>query len=750
MRYSNNIQPYIASSQDRLSDILEKINENRSRLVFIVTEKFELSGTLSDGDIRRWLIGPNELNLDASAEMVMNRNCKYGKIGQTEEEIEKDFVDGIDCIPIVDDNGHIMKLLFKGEMGFQIDDQIISRGSQTYIIAEIGNNHQGDIIQARKLVDFAIEAGANCAKFQMRNLSDLYNQESLEDINSSDLGTQYNLDLLTRFQLTNNELFEVFDYCKYRGITPLCTPWDLDSLKSLERYGMQAYKVASADFTNYELLRAISNTGKPFFCSTGMSSENEIKSTVDFLNDLSANYILLHCNSTYPTPFKDVNLKYIERLQEITKTLIGYSGHERGFFIPIAAVAIGAVVVEKHITTDQSLEGTDHKVSLLPNEFKEMVTQIRFLEEGLGSNQNLRLISQGELLNRENLAKSLVAKKQISIGEKITRENIIVKSPGQGIQPNRIDELVGLQANRTIPKGGFFYGSDIFKKPDKREKYFFKRPYGVPVRYHDFRTIAKNTNMDFVEFHLSYSDLKLKLNEIFKEKSKLGFAVHSPELFAGDHILDLASYDNAYREKSIDELQKVIAITRTLKEYFPYTQKPVLVVNVGGWNRDGFIKKSDTTKKYQLVNEAINSLNLSGVQLAIQTMPPFPWHYGGQSHHNLFVAAEEIVNFCDKNKAVKICFDISHAMMACNYYGWKLLDYAKKVLPYTTHLHVVDATGIDGEGVRIGKGDVDFNELSTLLNSKGKDIQFIPEVWQGHKNSGEGFWEALDYLEQYL
>jgi N-acetylneuraminate synthase len=142
----------------------------------------------------------------------------------------------------------------------------------------------------------------------------------------------------------------------------------------------------------------------------------------------------------------------------------------------------------------------------------------------------------------------------------------------------------------------------------------------------------------------------------------------------------------------------------------------------------------------------MNGLDLTGVKLAIQTMPPFPWHFGGQSYHNLFVDPDEITRFC-KETNFHICLDVSHSMMACNYYKWNFEQFLDKVLPHTIHLHVVDAKGVDGEGVQIGMGDVDFNLLKDRMNKLAPNVQFIPEVWQGHKNNGEGFWAALKFLE---
>ena len=238
---------------------------------------------------------------------------------------------------------------------------MLDESSPTFVIAEIGNNHNGDIGLAKTLVDHAVAAKADCVKFQMRHMKALYRNTSQAQAADEDLGTQYVLDLLNRFQLTDAELFEVFDYCKERGILPMCTPWDLSSLRALEQYGIPAYKVASADLTNHDLLEALARTGKTLVLSTGMSEESEIIEASRLLRGSGAPTVLLHCNSTYPAPFHDLNLRYLEGLKEISGGLVGYSGHERGYHAVLAAVALGARVIEKHITTDRALEGNDHK-----------------------------------------------------------------------------------------------------------------------------------------------------------------------------------------------------------------------------------------------------------------------------------------------------------------------------------------------------------------------------------------------------
>ena len=539
---------------------------------------------------------------------------------------------------------------------------------------------------------------------------------------------------------------QIFDYCYEKSITPLCTPWDIKSLEFLESYGMEAYKVASADLTNLELIDALVKTKKPLLCSTGMSKESEILNLLDILKGKGAEFILLHCNSTYPTPFKDVNLSYLENLKKISGRIVGYSGHERGFSIPIAAVALGAKVIEKHFTLDKKLEGNDHKISLLPDEFKEMVSRIREVEAAMGKG-GARELSQGEMMNREVLAKSLVINCDLAAGNMIKREMIDIKSPGQGLQPIYINQLVGKKSKRNFKMGEVFFETDISDEISNPKNYKFNRPFGIPIRYHDFNELTPLSNFNFVEFHLSYQDMELNPSQYLQKDYSLDFAVHSPELFSSDHTLNLAEIDDSYRNHSIHELNRVSTITRKLKEFFPRTTKPLVILNAGGFTENNFLHPEKRIELYERVANSLTQIDQSGIEIILQTMPPFPWHFGGQRYHNLFVDSQEIRDFCQTYK-YRICFDISHSMMACNYYQWNLSDFTKKIASYIAHLHIVDAKGVDGEGVQIGKGDVNFKKVALDLNNFCPKVSFVPEVWQGHKNKGNGFWNALSFLEK--
>jgi len=745
MFIDNKISYYVVFDTETVLKALEKINANKKRIIFVVTDNGLLVGCLTDGDFRRWLTSTPNFDIELTVSQVMNTNVSSVFAGSDVHDINSKFTNSIDVLPMVDEVNRLVSVVLKNEDGFSIDGRAISENSPAFIIAEIGNNHNGDIELAKKLVDLAFDSGADCVKFQMRDISSLY-QLSGDSIGSADLGAEYTLDLLSKFQLTNQQLFEVFDYCKSKSLPPLCTPWDINSLEALEEYGMDFYKVASADLTNHVILEALINTGKPLICSTGMSTEAEITKSADFLRRKGANFVLLHCNSTYPTPFKDVNLAYLTKLKSISGGLVGYSGHERGTSIPVAAVALGAKIIEKHFTIDQSMEGNDHKVSLTPNEFKRMVTEIRSLEEALGSSED-RVLTQGEMLNRETLAKSVIACMDIEQGAVITHEMLEIKSPGQGLQPMYINDLVGRSAKRTLKAGDYFFDGDLTNIIIQPKDYKFNRPFGIPVRYHDYQDLCSKSNFDFVEFHLSYNDLNVDLTTIFGEKQSIGFAVHAPELFSGDHLLDLTSQDDSYKAHSISEMNKVCSITRELKQYFPNTKRPVIVVNAGGFSSNSFLDDAEVTQRYKTLEYSLSQIDQEGVEVVIQTMPPFPWHFGGQSYHNLFVDPREIALFCEKNSC-RICFDISHTMMACSYYNWDLLDITRLLGPHIAHMHVVDALGCDGEGVQIGQGDVDFHALAEVLKDVAPQIMFLPEVWQGHKNRGEGFWAALEFLEK--
>jgi N-acetylneuraminate synthase len=632
-------------------------------------------------------------------------------------------------------------------MKIQIDKFIIGE-ERTFVIAEIGNNHNGDFERAKLMIDKAVEMGADCAKFQIRQIKEVYRSKSL-DKSGEDLGTEYIIDLLNRFELTVEQQKALADYCQSKGILYMCTPWDRTSVDILESFNVPAYKVASADLTNLPLLQKLAETQKPLILSTGMSTTEEVKFTVDFLNKRDVKFVLLHCNSTYPAPLHDINLKWIDHLQEI-HPLVGYSGHERGINVSLGAVALGAKVIERHFTLDRKMEGPDHAASLQFDEFKNLVTGCREIEMAMGEGTSQeRKLSQGEMINRENLGKSLVASRPLTKGMILKADDIKVLSPGQGLSPQKYENLLGIELKRDMDFEDYFFSSDIVEEEFNIKNYQFKHPWGVPVRYHDFDKYFSLIKPDMYEFHLSYSDMELDIDKYLTGPYDCGFAVHAPELFKGSHLMDLATPDEEYRHISMVETQKVIDITRKLKKYFPKETKPVIVANIGGFSMDEPFREELKDAYYAQFFKSLKDLDCEGVEIIPQTMAPFPWHFGGQRYQNIFVHVDEIVKHC-KEFGIRMCFDVSHTMLTCNYFNLDFYEFAEKIAPYTAHIHMGDAKGLNGEGLQIGEGEIDFVRLGKILNEGCPNASFIPEIWQGHKNNGAGFWIALNKLENIL
>lgn len=748
MFIDRNTEPFCINENISIVKALQHLSDSKNNTLFVVDTYFRLKGSFTDGDLRRWIVKQQSFDLKDPIKNIANKNMIYAYDHESKQQIADRLTAKIQFIPIIDAEEHVVGVASFRPVNLAIGRHSINQDAPVLTIAEIGNNHNGSLDLAYQLIDEAANAGVDAVKFQMRDLGSLYSNQGASNDDSEDLGSQYVLDLLSRFQLNDEDMFKAFDYATHKGLTVFCTPFDKVSADKLHKYGVPAYKVASADLTNHDLLSYIAAKGKPMLVSTGMATEQEIYEAVNLLRSESASYILLHCNSTYPAPFKDINLNYLSRLKEIGDCIVGYSGHERGYAVALAAVAQGAKVIEKHFTLDRSMEGNDHKVSLLPAELKEMVEGIRQIEVSLGTTKP-RTLSQGELMNRETLAKSLVAEVDITPGQRIEKRMIGIKSPGKGLPPYRINELMGRIATRAMTAGDTFYESDISGRAFAPRNYTFQLPFGIPVRYHDVKTLAHRSNFKMIEFHLSYKDLDTNPFEYIDQAYPIQFAIHSPELFAGDHVLDLCSTDKEYRQHSIKELQRVIDITRSLKPYFPNTPRPCIVVNIGGFTDHAFL--DDTTRKarYELFADSLKQLDRDGVELIPQTMPPFPWHFGGQRYHNLFVSAEDIEEQC-KLHDLRVCFDVSHSKLACNYHHWDFEEFVTKVAPYSAHLHIADAKDIDGEGLQIDEGEIDFVSLAYLLRLHCAEATWIPEIWQGHKNEGEGFWKAFNRLEGLL
>ena len=321
----------------------------------------------------------------------------------------------------------------------------------TFIIAEAGVNHNGSFELAKQLVDKAVQAGVDCIKFQTFNSKNLVSaqaqkaeyQKKTTDSNESQL------DMLKKLELSHEQFKELKEYCDQKGIMFLSTPFDLESIDFLAELGVKIWKIPSGEITNYPFLRAIGKRKESVIMSTGMCTLEEVRDAVKVLNEFGTNDItLLHCTTEYPAPYDSVNLNAMLTLKKEFGFNVGYSDHTNGIEIPIAAVAVGAIVIEKHFTLDKNMEGPDHKASLEPDELKQMVQGIRHIETALGDGNK-----QPSEVEKKNIAiarKSIVAKFDIKKGEKFTEGNLAAKRPGNGISPMKWNNVVGKVAKKDF------------------------------------------------------------------------------------------------------------------------------------------------------------------------------------------------------------------------------------------------------------------------------------------------------------
>lgn len=322
--------------------------------------------------------------------------------------------------------------------------------SKVLIIAEAGVNHNGSLQIAKQLIDRAVEAGVDIVKFQTFKSEKLVSKAARQaeyqqrNIGKGDEGQ---LAMLKKLELPVESHYELMDYCKERNIRFWSTAFDMESIDFLHSLNMGLWKIPSGEITNYPYLKKIASFHEPIILSTGMCELSDIEAALNVLIDEGVKkeqITVLHCNTEYPTPYQDVNLKAMLEIGEKFGVKIGYSDHTKGIEVPIAAVALGASVIEKHFTLDKTMEGPDHKASLEPDELKAMVSAIRHIEQALGTGH--KTISDSERKNIEIARKSIVASRPIKQGEVLTEESITVKRPGNGINPMRWKEVIGTTA----------------------------------------------------------------------------------------------------------------------------------------------------------------------------------------------------------------------------------------------------------------------------------------------------------------
>ena len=465
-----------------------------------------------------------------------------------------------------------------------------------------------------------------------------------------------------------------------------------------------------------------------------MSRPDEVEFTANYLKERKVEFAFLHCNSTYPTAFEDINLLYMQQLSKFDVP-VGYSGHERGIAVSTVASVLGANIIERHLTLDRAMDGPDHSASLEPQGFKKLVRDIRQVAQALGTGQE-KYFSRGEILNREVLAKSLVAARQIQPGEVLSADMITVKGPGLGLSPQLFHKLVGRKVDRLIDEDEPFLDRDIGIQTELDVEHTLPLQWGFTVRFRDYEELL-HFNPRLLEFHFTDQDL----DDTYPGRDfDMQLVVHAPE-FWDRTLVDMCAMDERQRTDTIKLLQKSINLARGMGPHFKGT--PKVIIHPGAMSLDHPIRDKKTL--YDNLLRSVKELDFDGVELLLENLPPHPWYFGGQWLTNAFMDASEIRDFITP-LGLKMCFDTSHSKLYCN---WAHVDFYEQVeilLPYIGHLHLSDASGLDGEGLQVGEGTIDWVHFFKVAHSYTGSM--IPEIWRGHQHGGQGFILAIQRLSE--
>ena len=557
MFIKHDVDELLVRSDENLKKCAGLLKKNPT--IVVVNHRNELLGTITNGDVRRLVeSGKAQKRIKITAGEVCNNKPVYAYIDDATETLTHLLISFKGILPLINSSKVVKAFAYLGEPYFQINDKIFSsKKKDIYTIAEIGVNHNGSIDTAKLLIKSAKEANFSAIKLQIR--SDEY--FTVSDFNSLDLGAQYIKKEVKRTFIDFKGNAKLIQYAKKIGLDVICTPFDKVSLGFCIKNKIDGLKIASCDLVNTPLLKEASSSGLPLIVSTGMSWEREIIEAYNHIASYTSNFALLHCNSTYPCPPQDINLNYIDRMKNMYSCIVGYSSHDSDSLVSALAIAKGAKIIEVHITEDKEQLGTDHKASIPVKELNHFMSTLHNSVEYLGDSFP-RSPSQGEMLNRLSLGKSLCLSRDIKAGTKLTNKDLELRSPGNGIPYDQIKSILGLTLKKDMIKGEMLNKSDVGIIDDKIEKRKLKNAIiklkkkglisGVPVRYHDYKNLEEQIPIEFLEFHMSDSDLQLKPNKFIKEKLNYKHLfVHAVEQYSDGFIIDFASPDRNITLESV-------------------------------------------------------------------------------------------------------------------------------------------------------------------------------------------------------
>jgi sialic acid synthase SpsE len=601
-------------------------------------------------------------------------------------------------------------------------------------IAEIGINHNGDKEKALRLISYASESNCWAVKFQYRT-DDFF-------ANNDEMGSTLIREELQRSNLKENWISDLIDYSKELGLKvgfSFFRKKDLVDFFETKEFHADFIKIPSPEFRNLSLIKKAKSFA-PIMISYGGGEENEIRRYVE-LSELTRHDVIFHCISNYPIAIGNQQLEFLKRIKTFSKAQTGYSSHDEEWEVNLFAAQFGINYIERHLCESKLDVGLDISTSSDPSEFKRLNKLLTNYNSILQSTK--RTPNQGEVLNVRNLGTSLYAKRDIPIGQKLSIEDFEEKSPRVGISQEEFKLFESQAIKHPIMKGdALIEGNFILVEntiPKELSNFSNQNQLSLPVRLHDFDFFKNRFKFDRYEFHLSYKEIfELEENgfdsvlNIVSEQET--YSIHLPDYISKDELINPFSKNLIVKETSERIINTCLQLAMNLEEK---TGNKCLVL--GSFSMNVFDTKNEF---YNTFSEFIsNKKNTFGIEIIAQWLPKKAWYFGGTVLVDLFCTYED-VKYCCKYD-IPICLDIAHLILSANYFNEDWKNWFSELIPLCRHIHLSDAEGTDGEGVKFGKGDIhSLKEIMEIDSIK------VLEIWEGHLNQGEGFEEGLNFLLQ--
>lgn len=601
---------------------------------------------------------------------------------------------------------------------------------QRIVIAEIGINHDGEMVKARELINIASRSGCNGIKFQYRNPKNSYSNEIKE------IGDEILQNEIEKTFLSSENILELATFAQkldlLAGISFFSTE-DLADFPTRQR-SFDFFKIPSAEFMNFPLECELLVTGKPVYLSLGMHTESEVEEVFNKLRDYD-NWVPMHCVSNYPVANHNSALGYIKHLIRKWNRPVGFSSHDEFWENCLIALGFGATVFERHITLNPLGSGLDHSSSSTFSEFTRLcriVNDYDLISLGDGP----RVPNQGEMLNKQNLGRSFYAKTSLDVATPLRYEDFSYRSPMTGLGISAFGKAVGSRLTSQLQEGEALSRKHLEDQQIKLSETEFSRMrelnVSLPVRLNDYNSVRKELPIGGFEFHLSFREVASDLSQ-FEVHSEDALSVHLPDYISSKSLINPLSNDAETRIASLSCIQRVADFANQLSSA---TGRPVPIVaslSVPSMPREEF---------YGGVLSLFEKFSTPNCIFTLQWLPPIAWYFGGSVRLEMMNEYKD-VDYLRRSK-LPITMDTSHLILGRNAFGFDPIEIMDSLKDQIAHIHLSDAIGIDGEGLQFGDGGMQNDGIFDFALAM-KPLKVL-EVWQGHLDGFQGFKEAIRRL----